>query len=98
MTHKNDRTARDLESNPAFQLAVYGLADLGGPWAGWKLRGSHLVSPDRDRVTPEQLRGLLFLEGLKPKTTVGQVAGLPWSDPLAIENDLRGSGGRKRRA
>ena len=65
MTHKNDRTARDLNRDPDFQLRVYGLADLGGPWAGWKLRGSHLVSPDRDRVTPEQLRGLLYLAKLK---------------------------------
>jgi len=61
MTHKNDRTARAIERDPAYQLAVYGLLDLGGPWTGWKLRGAHLVSPDRDRITPEQLRGLLFL-------------------------------------
>ena len=41
--------------------------DLTGPWAGWKLRGSVLVSPDKDRITPERLRGLLFVESLTKK-------------------------------
>lgn len=33
---------------------------LHGPWAGWRLAGRDLVSPDGDRINPQRLRGLLF--------------------------------------
>lgn len=35
-------------------------AALHGPWAGWRLAGRDLVSPDGDRINPQRLRGLLF--------------------------------------
>jgi len=33
---------------------------LHGQWAGWRLAGRDLVSPDGDRINPQRLRGLLF--------------------------------------
>ncbi|WP_028839695.1 DUF3653 domain-containing protein [Thermomonas fusca] len=33
---------------------------LHGPWAGWRLAGRDLVSPDGERINPQRLRGLLF--------------------------------------
>lgn len=33
---------------------------LHGPWAGWRLAGRDLVSPEGDRINPQRLRGLLF--------------------------------------
>lgn len=35
---------------------------LHGPWAGWRMAGRYLVAPDRTRITPERLRGLMFRE------------------------------------
>jgi hypothetical protein len=35
---------------------------LFGEWAGWRMAGRCLVSPDGDRISPERLRGLLFVE------------------------------------
>ena len=35
---------------------------LYGEWAGWRMAGRCLVSPDGDRITPERLRGILFAE------------------------------------
>ena len=49
----------------ACSLGVGDHFDLAGPWAGWKLRGKALVSPDGDKITPERLRGLLFTESLR---------------------------------
>jgi hypothetical protein len=36
--------------------------DLTGPWAGWRLRGRELVSPDGQRICPQRLLGLLWRE------------------------------------
>lgn len=33
---------------------------LHGPWAGWRLAGRDLVSPDGIRFSPERLRGLTW--------------------------------------
>jgi len=41
---------------------VNSLGELPGEWTGWRLAGRYLVSPDRDRISPERLRGLLFQE------------------------------------
>lgn len=35
---------------------------LHGPWTGWRMAGRDLVAPDRQRISPERLRGLLFRE------------------------------------
>lgn len=29
-------------------------------WTGWRFAGNDLISPDRDRISPERLRGLLW--------------------------------------
>lgn len=65
---------------------------LTGPWAGWRLAGRDLVAPDRQRISPERLRGLMF-RGASEKTVVGQpLAGsieiLPGGSPAA-EGALR---------
>lgn len=33
---------------------------LSGPWAGWRLAGRDLVSPEGIRFSPERLRGLAW--------------------------------------
>lgn len=38
---------------------------LHGPWAGWRLAGRDLVSPDGDRISPERIRGILWRETLE---------------------------------
>lgn len=35
---------------------------LYGPWEGWRMAGRDLIAPDRQRISPERLRGLLFQE------------------------------------
>lgn len=52
-------------NNCAYQLAertIYNLTPLYGQWAGWRMAGRVLVSPDGDRISPERLRGILFRE------------------------------------
>mgnify|MGYP002622852234 CR=1 FL=1 len=41
---------------------VEGSGPLFGHWAGWRIAGRELVTPDGDRIRPERLRGLLFRE------------------------------------
>ena len=41
-------------------LRAYGKAKLGGPWAGWRLAGRDLVTPDGLRIPPERVRGLAW--------------------------------------
>lgn len=41
---------------------VLGHVELAADWAGWRLRGRWLISPEGDRINPERLRGLLFRE------------------------------------
>lgn len=36
--------------------------DLSADWAGWRLRGRWLISPDGQRINPLRLRGILFRE------------------------------------
>lgn len=38
---------------------------LNGDFAGWRVSGRYLVSPDGQRITPERLRGLLFRDELE---------------------------------
>lgn len=45
-----------------YRWLVNGHGHLPADWAGWRLAGRWLVSPDGDRITPERLRGLLFRE------------------------------------
>ncbi len=39
--------------------------DLTGDWAGWRLRGRFLISPDGDRLSVERLRGIAITEFLR---------------------------------
>lgn len=45
-----------------FRRVVENHTALYGPWAGWRMAGRDLVAPDRQRISPERLRGLLFRE------------------------------------
>jgi hypothetical protein len=46
---------------------AYNLTPLHGPWAGWRMAGRVLVSPDGDRIAPERLRGLMFRETMEAR-------------------------------
>lgn len=50
-----------------YERLVYNRAPLYGPWAGWRLAGRYLVSPDGDRILPERLRGILFQEAARAR-------------------------------
>lgn len=54
-----------------YERVVHNKTALYGPWTGWRMAGRFLVAPDRDRITPERLRGLLWHETLRPKRSVG---------------------------
>lgn len=43
-----------------YNRVTYNDVALHGPWEGWRLAGRNLVAPDRQRISPERLRGLLF--------------------------------------
>lgn len=43
-----------------YERLIYNRQHLGGPWAGWRMAGRELVSPDGDRISPERMRGLLW--------------------------------------
>lgn len=45
-----------------YQRTTHNLTPLYGDWAGWRLAGRVLVSPDGDRISAERLRGILFRE------------------------------------
>ena len=47
-------------SRAHYDRTVHNITPLYGPWSGWRMVGRELVSPDRDRITPERLRGLLL--------------------------------------
>ena len=49
-----------------YRWTVEGFGPLGGPhWHGWSLRGRYLVTPDRQKITPERLRGILWRQELE---------------------------------
>jgi hypothetical protein len=41
---------------------VHNVTPLHGRWAGWRMAGRELVSPDGDRISSERLRGIMFRE------------------------------------
>jgi hypothetical protein len=43
-----------------YNRITYNQTALHGAWHGWRMAGRDLVSPDRQRISPERLRGLLF--------------------------------------
>jgi hypothetical protein len=47
--------------------AVENRRTLSGPWTGWRLAGRDLGAPDRQRITSERLRGLLFREAAEAR-------------------------------
>lgn len=66
--------------NPcAYQLierSVYNKTPLYGQWAGWRMAGRCLVSPDGDRISPERLRGILFAEASRKRLIRSKPAAL----------------------
>ena len=64
--------------------------DLTGKWAGWKLRGRELVSPHGDRITPQRLAALLYMESLvkqKPASSPDNVVSLRGSASRSVRRD-----------
>lgn len=55
-----------------YQEKVLGHVDLAADWAGWKLRGRWLISPDGDRINPLRLRGILFREAQEQRIARGR--------------------------
>ena len=53
--------------NPNAPQIVEIRTDVPSAWAGWSFsaNGKHLVSPCRDRITPERLAGLLWLDTME---------------------------------
>lgn len=56
---------------------VLGHVDLAADWAGWRLRGRWLISPEGDRINAQRLRGILFREANeKRRHKAGDQSGL----------------------
>lgn len=53
--HCETETERDH-----FDRVVHNKTPLHGPWAGWRMAGRELVSPDGDRFTTTRMRGIAF--------------------------------------
>ncbi|MFT3668357.1 MAG: hypothetical protein QM795_07195 [Pseudoxanthomonas sp.] len=53
--------------NPCAPQIVEIQTNVPGAWAGWSFsaNGKHLVSPDRDRITPERLAGILWRDSME---------------------------------
>jgi len=53
--------------NPAAPQIVEIRTDVPLAWAGWSFsaNGKHLVSPDRDRITPERLAGIMWRDSME---------------------------------
>lgn len=57
-----------MSATPTYEQALQFMADavlhqridLAGPWAGWKIRGQYLVSPDKERIMMRELIGMLI--------------------------------------
>lgn len=43
-----------------YDRVVHNKTELHGPWAGWRMAGRELVSPEGDRFTTTRLRGLAW--------------------------------------
>lgn len=41
-------------------LAIITVPAMPDEWSAWRFKGNELISPDRDRITPERLKGLLW--------------------------------------
>lgn len=41
--------------------------DVPSPWTGWHFSdsGRHLISPDRQRITPERMAGILWRDAME---------------------------------
>lgn len=46
---------------------VLGHLDLQADWAGWRIRGKWLISPEGDRINATRLRGILFRESMEKR-------------------------------
>lgn len=53
--------------NPDAPRVVEIRTDVPSTWVGWSFsaNGRHLVSPDRDRITPERLAGILWRDAME---------------------------------
>lgn len=57
-----------------YERVVHNKTALYGPWTGWRMAGRFLVAPDRERITPERLRGMLWREShRRPKKYCAQI-------------------------
>lgn len=57
-----------------YRRIVENHVDLSGPWAGWRLAGRDLVSPDRQRINPQRLMGLLFRQASEERLSRSRAA------------------------
>lgn len=64
------------------ERVIYNIMPLYGPWAGWRLAGAVLVSPDGDRISPERLRGILWREQLRLRVPIAKRPGRDSIVPL----------------
>lgn len=51
---------------------VHNRMPLYGPWAGWRMAGRELGSPDGDRITPRRLAGVLWAENSRKRILKAQ--------------------------
>lgn len=59
-----------------YEWQILGKGELFAEWRGWRIAGGALISPDRQRITPDRLRQLMMLEAYA-RQREKQNAGLP---------------------
>lgn len=53
---------------------VYNRTPLYGPWAGWRMAGRDLISPDGDRINPRRLAGILWAEKSRARSCAPELS------------------------
>lgn len=74
-----------------YQEKVLGHVDLAADWAGWKLRGRWLISPEGDRINPLRLRGLMFAEAGQQRIAQAKAKGGHRGAVVELRGPARGS-------
>lgn len=61
--------------------------DLPADWAGWRLRGRWLISPEGDRINALRLRGILFREANERRHKAGSRSGQQGAKVITLANE-----------
>ena len=67
-----------------YNRVLYNHVALHGAWEGWRLAGRDLIAPDRQRISPERLRGLLWRQASENRLDVNRLQRRARSSQLVL--------------